>query len=147
MCIIIISGSLPSTNIFLIHLPTSYRSVCLSTEDDQLKFNQTTLALRKIYRETSISNKSTNLQCPSCDLQTSGNMKIHQKHHVKKWNQHQSHLCSYSVGTKPQLTSHLQNHHHSQNEEVCNHHFAILYFDGNKPATLLSNNIGCSRTL
>ena len=104
-------------NIFLIHLPTSFRSVCLSTEEDQLKFEQTTLALRNIYRKTSIF-KATTLQCPSCDFQTSGNLKIHQKHHAKKWNQHQCHLCSYSVRTKPQLTFHLQNHHHSQTEEV-----------------------------
>jgi len=77
---------LPFIILFSSIFPPNFRPIRISTEEDQLKFELTTLALRKTYQHTYASTDSSEpriLHCPSCNFQTSGSLKVHQKHHEK----------------------------------------------------------------
>jgi len=77
-----------------------------------LKFD---LVLKKTHQDIYASNDSSvtedlTVLCPSCNFQTTGSLKDHQKHHEKNYGL-QCPLCSYSVSKEKDLNFHLINHH------------------------------------
>jgi len=88
----------------------------MSPEDAQVHFERMTLALRKLNQHTYEStNKSepTILLCHSCDFKTTGSLRTHLEHHIKKFAQ-QCDLCSYSARKKEEIAYHLKNHHYEK---------------------------------
>lgn len=95
---------------FVFHCRLSER---MSPEKAKQKFDQTKLAPSILNQPTSDStdtSEQTILLFHSCDFETSGSLRTHLEHHIKKFRQ-QCHLCSYSCRKKEELAHHLKNHH------------------------------------
>ena len=104
-------------NIFLIHLPTSFRS------QYACQLRKTSWSLNKqhlpwgIFTDKLAFPKQTLFNALPVTSKRVATWKFI-KSTMQRNGTSISVICSYSVRTKPQLTFHLQNHHRSQTEEV-----------------------------
>jgi len=81
----------------------------MTTEESQLILRKTFQHDEHTYAS---SSEPAVLLCTSCNFQTSGSLKDHQKHHENNFG-FQCPLCSYSVSEGEELDFHLRNHHNN----------------------------------